>query len=105
MRKNSRCLGRFLPRPGAGGNTCPGSLGDQWAQYIRPGPEGAQGVVGYAALSRSLSFSSVSFFSIFDLKMSSGAQRVPWAWVVILSFFLLCFLMFFEFVLICHSLF
>ena len=32
---------------------CPRSPGDPWAQYIRSGPEGAQGVLGCAAVSLS----------------------------------------------------
>ena len=42
-------------------------------EYIRSGPKGVQGVLAYAALSLSLSFHIVSFFSIFDLIVSPGA--------------------------------
>ena len=60
----------WTPRP-----LCPGILGGPWAQYIRSGPEGVQGVLADAALSLSISFSSVSSSSIFDLIVSPGATR------------------------------
>ena len=60
------------------GADCATMLGGPWAQYIRSGPEGAQGVFGCAALSLSFSFSFDSFFSIFDLIVSLGATRASW---------------------------
>ena len=44
-----RATKRGMRRPG-GRPACPGSPGGPWAQYIRSGPEGAQGVLACAAL-------------------------------------------------------
>ena len=55
--------------------------------YPLQAPEGAKGVLGCAAFSVSISFSSVSLSSIFDLLVSPGRQRVPRAWVGIPSEF------------------
>ena len=56
---------------------------------IRYGPEGAQGVLEYAALSLSLSFSSVSLSSIFDLIVFPAPfGKVPlWAFSFFVSIF------------------
>ena len=67
MRINAKNESRPCKETSSGGGICSRSPGGQWAHYIRSGPEGAQGVLGYAALSLSISFSSVSLSSIFDL--------------------------------------
>jgi hypothetical protein len=59
------------------------------ANSIRSGPEGAQGVLAYAALSLSVSFSSVSLSSIFDLiVLPRPCGNVPYgAFSILLSIF------------------
>ena len=49
-----------------------------WAQYIRSGPEGAQGVLAFVAVCLSalhlllVSFSSLSFISLSSVRLSFG---------------------------------
>jgi hypothetical protein len=69
----------FLPRNRHGGawNPCPGAIclgmpGDHWAQYIRSGPEGAQGVLAFVRFLLSLFVFVLEVCSFFEIGWSPG---------------------------------
>ena len=69
------------------GALLPGSTGEAIIKYIRSGPEGAQGVLDFAALSLLETFFCSFVFYLWSVR-SPGTPLVPWAWVGIPSVFL-----------------